>query len=138
MLCCCRSASTLTAAGWRSRPKTDGSESWTLGQEGSYRCVFEVFILSPGVKKSTFAIMFSQVSSSKSHRASKVLFIGGLKMLLSTGSSPWNHRQVVLWDPVSLKHQSQRFQQRATHLNGVSRSAGVLRYSILHCAPQMK
>jgi len=46
--------------------------------------------------------MFSQASSSKSHRASKVLFIGGLKMLLSTGSSPWNHRQIVLWDPVRL------------------------------------
>ncbi|KAI3375990.1 hypothetical protein L3Q82_016521, partial [Scortum barcoo] len=41
-----------------------------------------------------------QVSSSKSHRASKVLYIGGLKMLLSTGSSPWNHRQIVLWDPL--------------------------------------
>ncbi|KAG7232239.1 hypothetical protein INR49_009383 [Caranx melampygus] len=40
-----------------------------------------------------------QVSSSKTHRASKVLYIGGLKMLLSTGSSPWNHRQMVLWDP---------------------------------------
>ncbi|KAI4787874.1 hypothetical protein KUCAC02_036199 [Chaenocephalus aceratus] len=40
-----------------------------------------------------------QVSRSKSHRASKVLFIGGLKMLLSTGSSIWNHRQIVLWDP---------------------------------------
>ncbi|XP_056299367.1 coronin-2B-like isoform X2 [Pseudoliparis swirei] len=43
-----------------------------------------------------------QASSSKSHRASKVLFIGGLKMLLSTGSSPWNHRQIVLWDPDDL------------------------------------
>lgn len=43
---------------------------------------------------------FLQVSSSKSHRANKVLYIGGLKMLLSTGSSPWNHRQIVLWDPV--------------------------------------
>uniref|UniRef100_A0A3Q1I2R8 Coronin n=1 Tax=Acanthochromis polyacanthus TaxID=80966 RepID=A0A3Q1I2R8_9TELE len=40
-----------------------------------------------------------QVSSSKSHRANKVLYIGALKMLLSTGSSPWNHRQIVLWDP---------------------------------------
>uniref|UniRef100_A0A7N8YHF1 Coronin n=1 Tax=Mastacembelus armatus TaxID=205130 RepID=A0A7N8YHF1_9TELE len=39
-----------------------------------------------------------QVSCSKSHRASKVLYLGGLKMLLSTGCSPWNHRQVVLWD----------------------------------------
>ncbi|KAM9837047.1 coronin-2A [Aulostomus maculatus] len=43
-----------------------------------------------------------QVSCSKSHRASKVLYIGGLKMLLSTGSSPWNHRQIVLWDPDDL------------------------------------
>uniref|UniRef100_A0A8C3A0W1 Coronin n=1 Tax=Cyclopterus lumpus TaxID=8103 RepID=A0A8C3A0W1_CYCLU len=43
-----------------------------------------------------------QVSSSKTHRASKVLYIGGLKMLLSTGSSPWNHRQIVLWDPDDL------------------------------------
>ncbi|XP_070785777.1 coronin-2A [Enoplosus armatus] len=43
-----------------------------------------------------------QVSSSKSHRANKVLYIGGLKMLLSTGSSPWNHRQIVLWDPDDL------------------------------------
>lgn len=45
-------------------------------------------------------LMSLQVSSSKSHRASKVLYIEGLKMLLSTGSSPWNHRQIVLWDPV--------------------------------------
>ncbi|CAJ1085720.1 coronin-2B-like [Xyrichtys novacula] len=43
-----------------------------------------------------------QVSSSKFHRASKVLYIRGFKMLLSTGSSPWNHRQVVLWDPDDL------------------------------------
>ncbi|KAM8747359.1 coronin-2A [Acanthopagrus schlegelii] len=43
-----------------------------------------------------------QVSSSKSHRANKVLYIGGLKLLLSTGSSPWNHRQIVLWDPDDL------------------------------------
>ncbi|XP_034756981.1 coronin-2B [Etheostoma cragini] len=39
-----------------------------------------------------------QVSSCKSHRASKVLYVGGLKMLVSTGSSPWNQRQIVLWD----------------------------------------
>uniref|UniRef100_A0A8D3C0L8 Coronin n=1 Tax=Scophthalmus maximus TaxID=52904 RepID=A0A8D3C0L8_SCOMX len=43
-----------------------------------------------------------QVSSNKTHRATKVLYIGGLKMLLSTGSSPWNHRQIVLWDPDDL------------------------------------
>uniref|UniRef100_A0A3B3XG34 Coronin n=1 Tax=Poecilia mexicana TaxID=48701 RepID=A0A3B3XG34_9TELE len=43
-----------------------------------------------------------QVSSSKTHRANKVLYIRGLKMLLSTGSSPWNHRQIILWDPDDL------------------------------------
>ncbi|KAM4564402.1 coronin-2A-like [Fundulus diaphanus] len=43
-----------------------------------------------------------QVSSNKTHRANKVLYIRGLKMLLSTGSSPWNHRQIVLWDPDDL------------------------------------
>ncbi|CAI5681853.1 unnamed protein product [Oreochromis niloticus] len=43
-----------------------------------------------------------QVSSSNSHKANKVLYIVGLKLLLSTGSSPWNHRQIVLWDPDDL------------------------------------
>uniref|UniRef100_A0A669B7P1 Coronin n=1 Tax=Oreochromis niloticus TaxID=8128 RepID=A0A669B7P1_ORENI len=37
-----------------------------------------------------------------SHKANKVLYIVGLKLLLSTGSSPWNHRQIVLWDPDDL------------------------------------
>lgn len=44
--------------------------------------------------------MFLQVSRSKSHRANKVLYVNNFKMILSTGSSPWNHRQIVLWDPV--------------------------------------
>lgn len=52
-------------------------------------------------------LMFLQVSSSESHRASKVLYTGGLNMLLSTGSSPWNHRQIVLWDPVRHTHTSE-------------------------------
>ncbi|KAM9834406.1 coronin-2A-like isoform 6-T6 [Syngnathus typhle] len=43
-----------------------------------------------------------QVSCNKSHRANKVMYMGGLKMLLSTGCSPWNHRQLVLWDPDDL------------------------------------
>uniref|UniRef100_A0A3P9LHY7 Coronin n=1 Tax=Oryzias latipes TaxID=8090 RepID=A0A3P9LHY7_ORYLA len=43
-----------------------------------------------------------QVSSWKSHRANKVLYINGLKMLLSTGSSSWRHRQMVLWDAEDL------------------------------------
>ncbi|XP_077597607.1 coronin-2A-like [Stigmatopora nigra] len=43
-----------------------------------------------------------QVSHHKSHRAHKVVYVGSLKMLLSTGYSPWNHRQIALWDPDDL------------------------------------
>ncbi|XP_029459718.1 coronin-2A [Rhinatrema bivittatum] len=39
-----------------------------------------------------------QEANCKSHRASKVLFLGNLKKLLSTGTSRWNNRQIVLWD----------------------------------------
>ncbi|XP_006629904.2 coronin-2A isoform X1 [Lepisosteus oculatus] len=39
-----------------------------------------------------------QEANCKSHKASKVLFLGNLKMLLSTGTSRWNHRQIALWD----------------------------------------
>lgn len=46
------------------------------------------------------SVVVIQVSRSKTHRANKVLYVSGLKMLLSTGSSRWNQRQVVLWDPV--------------------------------------
>ncbi|KAM8880945.1 coronin-2A-like [Synchiropus picturatus] len=43
-----------------------------------------------------------QVSSNRTHRALKVVYIGGLKMLLSTGRSSWNQRQIILWDPDDL------------------------------------
>ncbi|XP_076996272.1 coronin-2A isoform X2 [Tamandua tetradactyla] len=39
-----------------------------------------------------------QEASYKGHRANKVLFLGNLKKLVSTGTSRWNHRQVALWD----------------------------------------
>uniref|UniRef100_G1N9Z5 Coronin n=1 Tax=Meleagris gallopavo TaxID=9103 RepID=G1N9Z5_MELGA len=39
-----------------------------------------------------------QEASYKSHRANKVLFLGNMKKLLSTGISRWNNRQIVLWD----------------------------------------
>ncbi|XP_034823749.1 coronin-2A isoform X2 [Pan paniscus] len=39
-----------------------------------------------------------QEASYKGHRASKVLFLGNLKKLMSTGTSRWNNRQVALWD----------------------------------------
>lgn len=41
-----------------------------------------------------------QETNCKTHKASKVLFLGNLKMLLSTGNSRWNHRQIALWDQV--------------------------------------
>ncbi|KAM4808719.1 coronin-2A [Rhinophrynus dorsalis] len=37
-------------------------------------------------------------SNCKSHKASKVLFLGNMKMLLSTGTSKWNNRQIALWE----------------------------------------
>ncbi|XP_041435931.1 coronin-2A-like isoform X2 [Xenopus laevis] len=39
-----------------------------------------------------------QESNCKIHKASKVLFLGNMKMLLSSGTSRWNNRQVALWD----------------------------------------
>ncbi|KAM3865233.1 coronin-2A [Diretmus argenteus] len=34
----------------------------------------------------------------KTHKASKVLALGNMKMLLTTGNSRWNVRQIALWD----------------------------------------
>ncbi|KAM7009114.1 coronin-2A isoform 1-T1 [Tautogolabrus adspersus] len=39
-----------------------------------------------------------QEGNCKTHKASKVLMLGNLKMLLTTGTSRWNHRQISLWD----------------------------------------
>ncbi|XP_039589130.1 coronin-2A [Passer montanus] len=39
-----------------------------------------------------------QEGNYKSHRASKVSFLGNMKMLFSTGTSRWNNRQIALWD----------------------------------------
>ncbi|KFP12977.1 Coronin-2A [Egretta garzetta] len=39
-----------------------------------------------------------QVASYKSHRVNKVLFLGNVKKLFSTGTSRWNNRQIALWD----------------------------------------
>ncbi|XP_022522510.1 coronin-2A [Astyanax mexicanus] len=47
-----------------------------------------------------------QETSCKNHRASKVLYLGNLKMLLSTGTSRWNHRQIALWDQEDLSEPS--------------------------------
>ncbi|KAK1174917.1 coronin-2A-like isoform X1 [Acipenser oxyrinchus oxyrinchus] len=39
-----------------------------------------------------------QEANCKSHKASKVVFLGNLKKLMSTGTSRWNNRQIALWD----------------------------------------
>ncbi|XP_005998479.1 coronin-2A isoform X2 [Latimeria chalumnae] len=39
-----------------------------------------------------------QEANCKSHKTSKVLFIGNMKKLVSTGTSRWNNRQIALWD----------------------------------------
>ncbi|OXB66114.1 hypothetical protein ASZ78_012457 [Callipepla squamata] len=43
-------------------------------------------------------IVSAQEASYKPHRANKVLFLGNMKKLLSTGTSRWNNRQIALWD----------------------------------------
>ncbi|XP_010773792.1 coronin-2A [Notothenia coriiceps] len=39
-----------------------------------------------------------QEANCKTHKASKVLFLGNLKMLFTSGTSRWNDRQFALWD----------------------------------------
>lgn len=39
-----------------------------------------------------------QETDCKTHKTSKVLFLGNMRRLLSTGTSRWNSRQVALWD----------------------------------------
>ncbi|XP_053478195.1 coronin-2A [Ictalurus furcatus] len=58
-----------------------------------------------------------QETSTKIHRASKVMFLGNLKMLLSTGNSRWNHRQIALWDQEDLSQPS--FQEDLDGSSGV-------------------
>ncbi|NXC44123.1 COR2A protein, partial [Penelope pileata] len=43
-----------------------------------------------------------QESSYKAHKVSKVLFLGNMSKLLSTGTSRWNNRQIALWDQNNL------------------------------------
>lgn len=39
-----------------------------------------------------------QESNSKTHKATKVVVLGNMKMLLTSGTSRWNERQIALWD----------------------------------------
>ncbi|XP_036407052.1 coronin-2A-like isoform X2 [Megalops cyprinoides] len=69
---------------------TDGSQLATSCKDKKIR------IINPR----TGALL--QEANCKSHKANKVLFLGNLKMLLSTGNSRWNHRQIALWDQEDL------------------------------------
>ncbi|XP_067353002.1 coronin-2A isoform X2 [Channa argus] len=39
-----------------------------------------------------------QEANNKTHKASKVLILGNMKMLFTSGTSRWNDRQIALWD----------------------------------------
>ncbi|XP_028300031.1 coronin-2A isoform X3 [Gouania willdenowi] len=43
-----------------------------------------------------------QEGNYKTHRASKVLILDNMKMLLTSGTSSWNDRQIALWDQDNL------------------------------------
>uniref|UniRef100_A0A8C3AT20 Coronin n=1 Tax=Cyclopterus lumpus TaxID=8103 RepID=A0A8C3AT20_CYCLU len=43
-----------------------------------------------------------QEASCKNHRVNRVLFLGNMKRLLTTGVSRWNTRQIALWDQEDL------------------------------------
>lgn len=44
-----------------------------------------------------------QEANCKNHRVNRVVFLGNMKRLLTTGVSRWNTRQIALWDQVSCK-----------------------------------
>lgn len=41
-----------------------------------------------------------QQASCKNHRVNRVVFLGNMKRLLTTGVSRWNTREIALWDQV--------------------------------------
>ncbi|XP_064869996.1 coronin-2B [Oncorhynchus nerka] len=43
-----------------------------------------------------------QHASCKNHRVNRVVFLGNMKRLLTTGVSRWNTRQIALWDQEDL------------------------------------
>ena len=47
-----------------------------------------------------YCVIHLQEANCKTHKASKVLILGNMKMLLTSGTSRWNDRQIALWDQV--------------------------------------
>ena len=56
--------------------------------DGSSRLVFVVVVVL-------------QQANCKNHRVNRVVFLGNMKRLVTTGVSRWNTRQIALWDQVS-------------------------------------
>lgn len=44
-----------------------------------------------------------QQASCKNHRVNRVVFLGNMKRLLTTGVSRWNTREIALWDQVGTR-----------------------------------
>lgn len=47
-----------------------------------------------------FFLFFLQEGNFKAHKASKVLILGNMKLLITAGTSRYNDRQIALWDQV--------------------------------------
>ncbi|PIO31625.1 hypothetical protein AB205_0159380 [Aquarana catesbeiana] len=43
-----------------------------------------------------------QAATCKNHKMTRVVFLGNMKRLLTTGVSKWNTRQIALWDQVGM------------------------------------
>lgn len=54
----------------------------------------------PSSPCSTSGLFSFQEASCKNHRVNRVVFLGNMKRLLTTGVSRWNTRQIALWDQV--------------------------------------
>ncbi len=50
--------------------------------------------------KASLYLCVHQQASCKNHRVNRVVFLGNMKRLLTTGVSRWNTRQIALWDQV--------------------------------------
>ncbi|XP_028836244.1 coronin-2B [Denticeps clupeoides] len=69
---------------------TDGSRLATACRDKSVRVIH------------THTGELLQQGSVNSHRPTKVVFVGDLNLLISTGVSCWNQRQITVWNPADL------------------------------------
>lgn len=60
----------------------------------------EFYRMHAPLKPNFFCVLLCQQASCKNHRVNRVVFLGNMKRLLTTGVSRWNTRQIALWDQV--------------------------------------